>query len=65
MTGAQAGVSDDAQRWWRANVDLLRLAAELGDDDAGARYERWLGRMRARAEAGNPYAREWLAELPE
>jgi len=51
---------------WRArqhDMDVRRLAAELGDDDARLSLERGLARLRERAAAGNEHARRSLAEL--
>lgn len=45
------------------DMNVKRLAAELGDDDARLSLERGLSRMRERAAAGNEYARRSLAEL--
>jgi hypothetical protein len=44
------------------DMKVVRLGADLGDDDAGRRLDRWLSRMRERAEAGNECARQFLAE---
>jgi hypothetical protein len=65
VTGAGAQHRAELMRWLAndGRPELTRLAAELGDDHARARYERWLDRVRARAAAGNPSARELLAEL--
>jgi hypothetical protein len=46
-------------------VKLVRLAAELGDEDAERRLERWQDRMRERAAAGDEIARQILAEGPD
>jgi len=51
---------------WRArqhDINVRRLAAELGDDDARLSLERGLSRLRERATAGNEHARRSLAEL--
>ena len=51
---------------WRArqgHMNVRRLAAELGDDDARLSLERGLARLRERAAAGNEHARRSLAEL--
>ena len=51
---------------WRArqhHMNIRRLAAELGDDDARLSLERGLSRLRERAAAGNEHARRSLAEL--
>lgn len=45
------------------DMNVRRLAAELGDDDARLSVERWLSRLRERAAAGNEHARRSLAEL--
>lgn len=42
-----------------------RLAAELGDAGARQRLQRWLARLRERAEAGDEHARGFLAENPD
>jgi hypothetical protein len=44
---------------------VVRLAAELGDDDARQRLLRWLTRLRERAGAGDEYARGFLADNPD
>ena len=44
---------------------VVRLAAELGDDDARRRLLVWLARLRERADAGEEFAREFLAENPD
>jgi len=46
----------------RPEVKLVRLAAELGDEEAERRLARWLDRMRERAAAGDEIARQILAE---
>jgi hypothetical protein len=53
-------------RWLAGHHDMtvVRLAAELGDDDARRRLERWLARLRERASSGDEYARQFLAEQP-
>ena len=51
---------------WRArqhHMNVRRLAAELGDDDARLSLERGLSRLRERAAAGNEHARRSLDEL--
>ena len=51
---------------WRArqhHMDVRRLAAELGDDDARLSLEMGLSRLRERAAAGNEHARRSFAEL--
>ncbi len=48
----------------QSGMGLLRLRAELGDEDAGRSLERWLARLRERATAGDEYARDLLAECP-
>jgi len=53
---------------WRArqhHMNVRRLAAELGDDDARLTLESGLARLRERAAAGNEHARRSLAELAE
>jgi hypothetical protein len=52
---------------WRArqyDMNVMRLAAELGDNDARLRLDEWLSRRRARA-AESESARRFLAELEE
>jgi hypothetical protein len=44
---------------------VARLQAELGDDQARRRLQRWLTRLRERAETGDEHAREFLAENPD
>jgi hypothetical protein len=46
----------------RPEVKLMRLAAELGNEEAERRLARWLDRMRERAAAGDEIARQILAE---
>jgi hypothetical protein len=43
----------------------VRLAAELGDEQAQRRLARWLARLRDRAAAGDEHARQFLAENPD
>jgi hypothetical protein len=45
-------------------VKLVRLAADLGDEEAERRLALWLDRMRERAAAGDEIARQILAEWP-
>ena len=47
------------------NMKVVRLAAELGDDPARRRLERWLTRLRERAATGDEHARQFLAENPD
>jgi hypothetical protein len=47
------------------DMRVARLAAELGDDAARRRLERWLARLRERAAAGDTGARGFLAENPD
>jgi hypothetical protein len=44
---------------------VVRLAAELGDAAARRRLLVWLSRLRERADAGEGFAREFLAENPD
>jgi hypothetical protein len=44
------------------DMKLMRLAADLGDDDARWRLDRGLARLRERAASGNIYARQALAQ---
>ncbi len=46
-------------------MKLVRLAADLGDEDAERRLELSLSRLRQRAAAGDEMARQVLAEWPE
>jgi hypothetical protein len=46
----------------RNGLEVLRLRADLGDDDARQMLVGWLARMRERAQAGNEYAQRALAE---
>jgi hypothetical protein len=53
--------------WLAAQNDMsiVRLAADLGDDEARERLEWWLERMRERARDGDDRARRVLAEWPD
>lgn len=44
---------------------VVRLVAELGDDDARRRLQGWLSRLHARADAGDEHALVFLAENPD
>lgn len=46
-------------------MTVVRLAAELGDDTARRRLQAWLSRLRERADGGDEFAREFLAENPD
>jgi len=46
-------------------MKVVRLAADLGDDDARRRLERWLARLRERASGGDDHARQFLAGWPD
>jgi hypothetical protein len=46
-------------------MKVVRLAADLGDDDARQRLERWLARLREHATGGDDHARQFLAEWPD
>ncbi|MGO8883533.1 MAG: hypothetical protein ACLPUO_25125 [Streptosporangiaceae bacterium] len=46
-------------------MHVVRLAADLGYEDARQRLTRWLARVRERANAGSEYARQELAEWPD
>ena len=46
-------------------MTIVRLSAELGDDDAQRRLERWLARMQERVDAGDEHARQFLADNPD
>jgi hypothetical protein len=45
-------------------MHMMRLAADLGDDDARSRLEMTLARLHERAASGNVYARQALSEWP-
>jgi hypothetical protein len=47
------------------DMKVVRLAADLGDEDARCRLARGLDRLRERAAAGNEHARQTLAEWPD
>lgn len=50
---------------WMAShhrMDVVRVAADFGDDYARQRLERWLARLPERANGGDHYARQLLAE---
>ena len=47
------------------DIKVTRLAAELGDDNARRRLQRWLSRLRERAAAGDEDALRFLAENPD
>jgi hypothetical protein len=49
----------------QSNMNIVRLAADLGDDQAREHLERWLGRMRERSRDGDERARRVLAEWPD
>ena len=53
--------------WLAAQSDMkiVRLAADLGDDQARERLEWWLERMHERARGGDERARQLLAEWPD
>ena len=44
---------------------MARLQAELGDDKARRRLQRWLASLRERAAAGDEFAQGFLAENPD
>ncbi len=46
-------------------MQVVRLAAELGDDAARRRLQVWLARLRERADAGDEHTRQFLAENPD
>jgi hypothetical protein len=50
--------------WLAAQTDMrvVRLAADLGDDDARRRLDLSLARLRQRADSGNEHARDFLAK---
>lgn len=43
-------------------MEVLRLKADLGDDHARQRLDRWLARLRERPQADNEHAGQALAE---
>jgi hypothetical protein len=45
----------------RHELELVRLAADLGDDDARRRLTHWLVRLRERASRGDSHAQQLLA----
>ncbi len=47
------------------DMKVVRLAADVGDNDARRRLERWLDRLCERAAAGDDHARQFLAEWPD
>jgi hypothetical protein len=49
----------------QSEMNIVRLAADLGDDQAGEHLEWWLGRMRERARGGDDRARRVLADWPD
>lgn len=49
----------------QSEIKLVRLAADLGDEDAERRLARGLDRLRERAAAGDEVARQVLAEWPD
>lgn len=57
-----------ASETYSADMDVTRMCADLGDETARHRLIRWLARsgqldeLRERAESGDDYARDWLAE---
>jgi hypothetical protein len=59
------GHQDLLSAWLAGRHDLrvLRLAAELGDDQARRRVQASLARLRERAEAGDERTRRYLAEI--
>jgi hypothetical protein len=46
----------------RHELELVRLSADQGDDDARRRLAHWLARLRERASEGDDHARQLLAE---
>ena len=44
---------------------VVRLRAELGDEEARQSLVRWLARLSERADAGDEHARQFLAENPD
>jgi len=46
----------------RHEMELVRLSADLGDDDARRRLAHWLARLRERASRGDDHSRQVLAE---
>ncbi len=46
-------------------MELVRVFADMGDDDARRQLARWLARLRERANGGDDHARQVLAEWPD
>ncbi len=66
FTGERSQIAAALRRLPDAERELrVRLAADLGDDDARRHLERWLARLRERADAGDDHARQVLAEWPD
>lgn len=67
LRGLVTGHSELLSSWvaGQCNMTVVRLAAELGDDGARRRLERWLSRFRERAAAGDEYVQRFLAENPD
>jgi hypothetical protein len=49
----------------QTGMRVVRLAAELGDEQAQRSLARWLTRLRDRAAAGNEHVRQFLADNPD
>lgn len=72
LTGAEGGLAALRAFWrsWQVDIDVLRLLADAGDDDARRQLARWLARfgdineLRQRADAGDEHARRQLADSP-
>ena len=73
LIGAERGLAALAAFWrsWQVNMDVLRLLADAGDDDARQQLASWLSRfgdineLQQRAEAGDDHARRQLANSPK
>jgi hypothetical protein len=72
LIGAEGGLAALGAFWrsWQEDMDVLRLLADAGDDDARRQLASWLARLgdfdelRQRADAGDEHARRQLADLP-
>jgi hypothetical protein len=72
LIGAEGGLAALQSFWrsWQADMDVLRMLADAGDDDAQGQLARWLARrgdideLRWRADAGDEHARRQLADSP-
>ena len=71
LIGAKEGRAAELLACWRTRLgylDVVRVFADLGDDDAGRRLAHWLarrgqiGELRQRADAGDKHAQQLLAD---